>query len=92
MTVSALRKRWGRRLEDLGIAGAEGFDLVADGDLYLAGDDDAGFLSLVAAKPLAGIGTGLVGFVQHHQAEEEQSPARVDDARSAHVGHLPQGH
>jgi hypothetical protein len=30
--------------------------------------------------------------VQHHQAEEEQSPARVDDARSAHVVHLPQGH
>ena len=53
--------------EVVGVTGLEGLLLGADGYGEGAGDDDAAFLALVAEHFLAGVGAGLVGFLQHLQ-------------------------
>src|SRR5690606_20940183 len=59
-------------LEIVGLAGPEHAHLAADGNLNLAGDDDAALLALVDDHGLAGIAARL-----HHLAQDAHLPLRA---------------
>src|SRR5690606_29747898 len=74
-------------LEIVGLAGPEHAHLAADGNLNLAGDDDAALLALVDDHGLAGIAAR-----RHHLAQDAHLPLRamladqiVVDAVGTHV-------